>query len=290
MFKISIKEYLKKSIDFLESQNIKNAGLDAEILLCYFLKKDKSWLYSNFNYKLNQNQQKTIDKLIKQRSKNIPVAQITKEKEFYKLKFFVNKNILVPRPETELIVEEAIHVIRSTQHATLIDIGTGSGAVIIALAKNIQNSEFFASDISEKALYVARKNARLHKVNKKIKFLKGNLLEPIIKNKKLANKARSYVITANLPYLTPTQFKEEKSIQAEPKKALISGNDGLKDYRKFFKQLKKLTNHSQATIIIEFDPSQTNKLKKIIKQNFPKAKTQTKKDLSGLNRVMVIKI
>jgi release factor glutamine methyltransferase len=287
MPELSIKEYLKKSINFLESKNIDSANLDAEVLVCYYFKKNKTWIYSNFDYKLSQANQKAIDKLINKRSKNIPVAQITKNKEFYKLNFFINENVLTPRPETELIIDEVLNTTKKRKVDKIIDIGVGSGTIIITLAKNIpdKNIKFIGTEVSNKALYVAQKNAIRHKVNKKIKFIKGDLLNPIIK---LKTSNKELIITANLPYLTPKQFKDEKSIQSEPKIALVSGQDGLKDYRVFFKQLKKITPKHNVTAIIEFGPSQTKKLKKIIKTNFPKSKIQTKKDLCGLDRIMII--
>jgi release factor glutamine methyltransferase len=290
MSKIIIKEYLKKSIEYLKSQNIDSAIIDAEILVCFCLKKEKSWLYANFNHKLSQTQIKSLDRLIKKRSNNIPIAQITKNKEFYKLDYFINKNVLTPRPETELIVDEVLNITKKIKVDEIIDIGVGSGAIIITLAKNISNKNinFIGTDISDKALYVARKNVARHKINKKINFLKGNLLEPIINRHKLQDTSYNLIITANLPYLTPKQFKEEKSIQSEPKIALVSGQDGLKDYRVFFKQLKKIALKNKVTTIIEFDPAQTKRLKGLIIDNFKEAKIQTKKDLCGLNRIMII--
>ena len=175
---------------------------------------------------------------------------------------------------------------------TLVDVGTGSGCIIITLAK-LLNLKFLAIDISEKALIIARQNAKNNQVNKKIKFIKGNLLEPILKNK-LINNSHPLIILANLPYLTPTQIKNSPSIKYEPKLALTAGKDGLKYYRRLFKQTNDLRNIKcklrDINILCEIDPSQTAKIKQLIKRELPKASYQIKKDLSGLNRLVIIKI
>lgn len=294
---MTIQEIFKKSVGLLKSENINNAELDAEILICFYLKKDKAWLYSNLLHKLSGAEQASINKAIIQRMNNIPISYITKNKEFYKLNFHINKNVLIPRPETEMIVNEVIKITQKNKNKTnIVDIGVGSGAIIVSIAKNIKkkNVGFLGIDISKKALYVSRKNAAMHQVDKKINFIYGKTLNPLLKKyrlKKLNNS--SLIITANLPYLTSKQVKNEKSIQYEPKIALISGKDGLNDYRLFFNQLKQLASkikNEKTTIIIEFDPSQTKKLLKIIKLNLPKAVVKTKKDLCGLDRIMIITI
>lgn len=289
MSKSNIRQYTLEKIKELKNKNIPNPNLDVDILICYVLKKDKTWLYSNFNYELSKNEEKAIDGYINKRAKHIPIAYILGFKEFYKLKFFVSKDTLIPRSETEMIVDEVIDRLNPETTTTIIDIGSGSGAIIISLAYNIKSPKvkFMSTDISAKALAMALKNAKLHKVNSKIKFKKGNLLEPI--TKKLP-KSEELIITANLPYLTPEQLKEI-SIKYEPKVALVAGSDGLKYYKIFFKQAKELQNkYSKITIIIEFDHSQTKKLEELISSNLPSAKTTTKKDLCGLDRIMIIEI
>ncbi|MFH1661868.1 MAG: peptide chain release factor N(5)-glutamine methyltransferase [Candidatus Falkowbacteria bacterium] len=290
---MTINKILKKYTHKLESENIPNPQIDAEILLSYILKKPCEFLLTHPEKKLSKLLIASYSLLVTQRLKNIPIAYITKTKSFYGLDFYVNKNVLIPRPETELIIEE---VLKTKTNATIIDVGTGSGCIIITLAKLLENkkNKFFAIDISKKALSVARKNAKLNNVNKKIKFLHGNLLEPILKNPKylkyLNNPKNPIIITANLPYLTSTQIKNSPSIQSEPKMALVAGNDGLKYYKIFFKQLNKLNNKNlDIKILCEIDPSQTIKIKKLIKKELPKNKIQIKKDLRGQNRLIIIK-
>ena len=200
----------------------------------------------------------------------------------------------------------------------LIDVGTGSGCIPIAVLKEmaklrngeigkLENSEIktIATDISRQALRVAKKNAK--RDGAKIKFFRGNLIEPIIlKINEMTNKKNNnfpissfrnfdtIIITANLPYLTEKQFKSESSIQREPKTALVTGNGGLSLYEELLKQiqtfLKLLTVNSSLLIFLEIDPSQSQRITTVIKQYFPTAKTEIKKDLAGRGRMVRVKM
>ncbi|MCK4554101.1 hypothetical protein KAU19_04010, partial [Candidatus Parcubacteria bacterium] len=192
----------------------------------------------------------------------------------------------------------------------IIDVGAGSGCIIIALAKLLKRNlkanlkaskrlfafkfafKFLATDISSSALAVARKNAKLHNVQKNITFMNGNLLEPLIQNPKyLKHLNGPIIITANLPYLIQAQIKNSPTIQQEPKLALSAGADGLKYYRRLFKQIKRIKNQeSRITILVEINPEQATKIKQLIKKELPNSKIQIKKDLAGLNRLIVIKL
>ncbi|MCK5415913.1 peptide chain release factor N(5)-glutamine methyltransferase [Candidatus Parcubacteria bacterium] len=252
--------------------------IDAEVLLCFVLKKSKEFLYTYPEYELTEKEIKDYSDCIKKRLKNIPVAYITGFKKFYGRKFIVTNDTLVPRPETEMMVN---HIVHNTQHAThntqhvtnnitIIDVGTGSGCVIVSLAKELENDlRFIAIDISKKALEVARKNARKHGVGDVIEFYHGNLLEPLFSSSQILSfrpallagrnhfksdnhsnfkgshhsafaplkMTKKIIITANLPYLTPKQIKNAPSIHNEPELALVAGNDGLKYYKELFKQI-----------------------------------------------------
>ncbi len=297
------------------NSEIKNPHLDAEILLSHILKKPREFILAHPEKKLTNTQITNYKLQISRRAKGEPAAYITGHKEFYGLDFFVDKNVLIPRPETEMMVDEALRITDNAKHITFIDVGAGSGCIIISLLKQIINSKlqitnyhrfsgippainiikrrdkFLAADISKSALVIARKNAKLHNVHKKIKFLQGDLLEPIIKKtKSLEIRNYNLVILANLPYLTPTQIKNSASIKYEPKLALDAGKDGLKYYRRLFKQIKQLAKfapNSRIFAMIEIDPSQTKKIKLIIEKELFNAKIQIKKDLRGLNRLVI---
>ncbi|MFA7314958.1 MAG: peptide chain release factor N(5)-glutamine methyltransferase [Candidatus Magasanikbacteria bacterium] len=282
-------------------KNTKIPLLDKEILLAYVIKKSREFLFANPEFEINFWQKIKFEKLIKQRQKNISVAYLIKHKEFFGLDFFVNKNVLVPRPDTEIMVEQVLKEIQNSkfkiQNLLLIDIGTGSGCIPISVIKTLkqENMKTIAVDISKKALYIAKRNAQRHNVD--IKFLHGNLLEPVIKilehgfNK--SNEFVQIVLTANLPYITEQQFQTEPSIQQEPKLALVADNEGLALYEELLKQIVQLLSsflfpHS-SFLYFEIDPTQTEKIKILIKKYLPKANIEIKKDLSGLDRLVIIK-
>mgnify|MGYP001599721155 FL=1 len=266
---------------------VKNSMLDFDLLKARAIKKPKEFLYSHPEYRLSIWQQLRLKYFVFLRKKGYSVAAITKHKEFYGLDFFVNKNVLIPRPDTELMVTKAIEEIRKlgNKEIILIDVGTGSGCVPISVLKNLPTPmPTYAVDISDQALNVAKNNAKIHDV--KIQFFHGNLLEPIIK--KIINHKSKIIITANLPYLTEKQFQSEPSIQREPKTALVADKNGLALYEKLLQQIKLLPTTYSLLLLLEIDPSQTEEISKLIKQYLPQSKIEIKKDLGGLDRLVKI--
>lgn len=254
--------------------------LDAEILLSHTLGKPREYILAHPEKKINLFKKINFKNYINRRKNNEPVAYITGHKEFFGLNFIVNKFTLVPRPETEIIVEEALKEMKKNDYL-LVDVGTGSGCIPISISKN-KNTKAYATDISQKALKTAKKNAKKHNVS--INFLHGNLLEPFIKLKK---QKQNILITANLPYLTEEQFAKELSISREPKLALVAKEQGLFLYKELLKQIKDFSN---TICFFEIDPLQTEKIKIIIKNTLPKSKIEILKDLSGNNRVVKINL
>lgn len=259
--KITIKDALYSASELLEQHKITSAHLDAEVILCFVLKKTKEFLYTYQEKFLSTTQTALFKKLIKRRAKRCPVAYITGRKEFFGLDFFVDKHVLIPRPETEFLVENTLTACLRRQAAasqaksnlTIVDVGTGSGCVAVALAKNLPETKICATDISEKAIQLARKNARHCGVN--VNFRRGHLLTPL-KNKKID------IIVANLPYL-PRNYRHE-SIKREPRIALYAGKFGLELYEKLFQQIARL-KYRPEFILIEAGARQISSLKKIIK-------------------------
>lgn len=281
---MNVKEALVFGIKQLKTQKIISANLDAELILMYTLKEPKEFIFSYPEKILTPTQQFFFENNIKARGKYIPVAQLLGIKEFFGLLLYVNKNVLVPRPETELLVEETLKLIKEKYNktATVADIGTGSGAIAVALAKNLPQATILATEKSIKALTVAKKNAQQQKT--KIFFYKGDLLEPI-KNKKID------IITTNLPYLeTALKNKltkiENKGLKFEPAIALYSGKDGLDAYKKLFRQISKLT-YTPKYILLEAGPKQFKKIGKLILQLFPQAKITLKKDFACQDRILI---
>jgi release factor glutamine methyltransferase len=182
------------------------------------------------------------------------------------------------------------------KNKNIIDIGTGSGNIIIALAKNIkEKNNYFGIDISEKALSVTRFNARKHNVDKKIRFVKSDLLKTFIQNTRYKIPDTELIIVANLPYLSEIIYSSTMPDVKyfEPKSALLSGPDGLAHYERLLKQIKLLSVHCSLSTVhcfLEISPEQKPKIGKIIRRYFPKSKTIFKKDLAGKWRVVSFEI
>lgn len=267
--------------------------MEVEILLAFLLKKPREFILTHPETIMSAAINKKLRTAEKKRLKNWPLAYLTGHKEFYGLDFMVSPAVLTPRPETEMMVEEIIKEANSYSRPLIIDLGTGSGAIIISLAKEIKRLfpdqfkkiEFKAVDISLAALQIAQKNARDHKLAKIIKFSLGDLLTPII----LQLKKRELIIAANLPYLTSDQIKKSPSISREPRLALDGGTEGLKYYKKLFKQLSQ-SSCATATILCEIGPGQDLKIIPLVKKYWPDVQRETLKDLAGKKRLIVIKI
>ena len=278
---MTINQALISAIQQIKTQT---ASLDAEVLLSFVLKKPKEFLFTNPKKNLTLSQEKKFTDLIKRRRQYEPIAYLIGEKEFFGLKFFVTNKVLIPRTETEMLVEEILKI-DNNQRLTIADIGTGSGCIAITLAKQLTANKIYAVDVSKPTLKLARKNNHFHKT--KVKFHQGNLITPI-KNKKVD------LIVANLPYGSKKIWKnlsieQKNSLSYEPKIALYAGHFGLAKYEELFDQIRayKLT---PRFILIEIDPAQTSMIKKIIRQKLPQAKIEIKKDLAKLDRICIVKL
>lgn len=269
---------------------------EVEILMASIVDKSREFFLIHPEEKITAKDYKTFCRLEKKRLANWPISYLTGHKEFYGLDFLITPATLVPRPETELIIEEVINCSRtanSLSKTKIIDLGTGSGAIIISLANELKRllpdfykeADFIGIDISKKALQIAKKNSLRHGFKGKIKFRYGNLLSPIVKDLK----NQDLMISANLPYLTKEQIKHSPTISREPKLALDGGKDGLEYYEKLFKQLKK-ANFKRATVFCEIDPSQTKKISILTSKYFSAFEQKLIKDLSGQNRLFMVKL
>lgn len=275
-------------------------NLDLNLLIGHILKKEREFILSHPELKISNNKLKQLEKNIARRLKNEPLAYITGEKEFYGLNFSVDRSTLIPRPETELLVDLAIETIKNNltrnEKINFIDIGTGSGNIIISVFKNLENKikspklNFIGIDSSKEAIKIAKKNAKNNFLNKKIKFTQGDLLSPLISSPKTTY-SPILIITANLPYLSKKIYQNclPSVKEYEPKTALYSPQFGLGHYLKLFKQLKSF-DFFKLSLFLEISPEQKKILTPIIKTNFPCAKINFKKDLSGRWRVVKIEI
>ena len=231
---------------------------ETRYIIAWIIKKPESFILAHPEYIIKEKQLKLIKSFITKRLNNIPLAHLIACKEFYGRKFVVNKYTLIPRPETELLVDLSVAQAKKYKHGTIIDIGCGSGCIIISSYKELnqnKNFNYYGLDISSQALKVAKQNGTKTKIN----FLLSDLLS----SKKIKSLDKNLILIANLPYLSPKQFKEETSIQAEPKTALISGNDGLKHYRQLLVQIKQLSSKHNIALWMEINPEQKDALIKI---------------------------
>lgn len=266
-----------------------SAYLDAEVLLAYVWRRQRAWLKANPDLKLSWRQEIAFRCLINKRRRGWPVAYLKGAKEFWGLNFKINRHVLIPRPETETIVDEVIQLagINNFSKKIMIDLGTGCGCVAIALAKELPDFKIIATDISHSALHLARHNAKIHRLADRITFMRGNLLKPILTtNRELLSQS---LIVANLPYLKPDEITAE--LKFEPRVALVGGRDGLKYYQELSKQISELKSRDKPNIIIlELHPPTAIEVQKIFSHTLPSADIQIKTDLSNRPRLAIIRL
>lgn len=252
---------------------------DQEIILAHILDVDRSFFITHPQPKLTPIQKNELNDALHQLKNNTPLPYILGYKEFYKRKFIVNKNTLIPRPESESIIDLVKKHI--TPQTIICDIGTGSGCLAIT-AQLETNANVFASDISHEALHTAQENNKLLKST--VIFKQGNVAEPLLPI--IQNNEETMIIT-NLPYIPEHEYNDlDDHVKNEPKQALTSGTDGLDHYRELFHQL-----HSQNNIkhyFCEISPSNHTKFISIAQTNFPQATITTHYDLAGIPRIVHI--
>lgn len=290
---MTIKEVLFSTTQKIKTAQIINPQLEANLIVSLVTKLSAEKLILKANIKISLLQEKKIKELIKKRIAGWPWAYLSGKKSFYNLDFVVNKNTLIPRPESELIIDEIIKN-EINNKTIIIDIGTGSGCLIISLAdilRNKKNINFYAIDISAPTLQVAKKNAKIHKLEKNIKFLKGDLLKPLIN--KIPTEKLNIIIIANLPYLTKEEIKGSPSLKMEPKTALYGGKDGLNYYREMWDQIKLIKNNNNSIRVYqEISDWQKEKLEEIITKKISplELKNKTITDLAGHRRLIITTI
>lgn len=287
----------------LKDSGITSASLDAEVLLLAAINhkrrrdpRDKNWLYLNaISAQLSTTDKKRFDAMLERRMRHEPIAYILNSKAFYDLDFYVDHNTLIPRPETELIVEEALDIIKDSKgRFSLIDIGTGSGCIPIAILTSIAGtvctdklSRVFADDISGDALKVARKNAKRYALDGKISFLNLDLEQAL---EKLPRHA-SVIITANLPYIDEKDYPLLGTgvRDFEPKTALVAGENGLSEIGRLIGKFASLRDDSTTyAILLEADPRQMRSIEVRAKKNLPGCDIRVIKDLRGKKRMIRI--
>lgn len=279
---MNIKQALEEAKNILKSNNFEDSNIIAKELLSYVLKKDKVYLTINLDSDLTDIEYVEFTKYIEQIIDGKPLQYITQKREFMGMEFFMNENVLIPQPDTEILVETVLDICKryGKQSLRILDLCTGSGAIAISLSK-ILNTQVFASDVNTKALKVAEKNNVMN--NTKVEFIESNLFEKI-------NGEKFDIIVSNPPYIKNEEIKSlSKQVQNEPYIALAGGEDGLDFYRKIIDEAYKYINKN-GYLCLEIGYDQKEDLIKLIKQNENYEYENCIKDLSNNDRCIIAKI
>ena len=278
---MTIKEMLSKGMIMLKGSNIDSPKLKARLLLQYILKKPRQYLIVYDNEEVGKKEQWEYFVNIEKLANGIPLQHITHHQEFMKMDFYVDENVLIPRPDTEILVEEAIKIAQKMQKPKILDLCTGSGAIAISIAKNVPDAEVYAIDISKNAIEVAKRNAK--ELNANVKFVKSNLFSKL-------DKIKFDIIVSNPPYIKKSDINYlSDEVKKEPEIALDGGYDGLDFYRKITEQaIDYLKLGSYLCFEIGYD--QKDEVIDIINSQGHYSKTYCKKDLGGNDRVIVTQV
>ena len=276
---MNINLAINEGSKILKSKFIPNPLLDAEILMAKTINKDRNYILINSNNPINKNDLNNYFKLIEQRSLGNPVAYLTKKKSFWNSEFFISKNILIPRPDTELIVENVLRLTKQKNKINILDIGVGSGCIIVSILKERENFRGTGIDLSKKCLIISKKNAIAHKVSSRLKLYKSDVDK--------FNLGKYDLIVSNPPYIKSNKIKylERDVANFEPKLALDGGLDGLSEIRKVIKKTSELIKKN-GKFILEIGFDQKNKVIELLnREGFYINSIQ--KDLANNDRCIV---
>lgn len=276
---MTINELIKKEINELKINNVEEPILKLRMILAKVLNKSKEFVMAHGENILSEEQEKEILQDIEELKKNVPIQYIIKNQEFMKLNFYVDENVLIPRSDTEVIVEEIINT-NKNKKVKILDLCTGSGCIAVSLKKYIPSAEVYASDISVGALNVAKLNAKDN--GTEVKFIESDMFKNI--------KEKDFdIIVSNPPYIKSQVIEElSKEVQKEPIIALDGGDDGLYFYKKIVEEGYQFLNNN-GMIFLEIGFDQKEDLLKIINEDKRYELIETKKDLANNDRLVVIR-
>lgn len=274
---MNLKQALAYARVVLQDNYIEDPSLEGEILLRHVLGLTRARLFSQLEEELSAGQEKDLKQVLGRRLNGEPTAYITGHREFYGLDFIINRNVLIPRPESELLVEKAIALAGTRQIRRIEDVGTGSGAIAVSLAVNLPEVIVYATDISAAALEIARENCRKHRVEDRVLLLHGNMLEPL--------PGAVNLIVANLPYVRASDVPAQGAFSYEPPLALNGGKDGLESIRLFCRQAGKYLD-KHGCILLEIGQGQAYNVGALLEEELPSAVIEIGRDLAGIERVV----
>ena len=276
---MNYSKILSNATDILKKEFISNPSLDSELILSNILKINRDKLLLNLDKRIKNNEITKFNNLINRRKKREPVAYIVGHKNFWKSNFKVNKDVLIPRPETEHLVEEVLKIIPKNASYNVLDVGTGSGCIIISIILERKKMRGVAIDISKKALYIAKYNAKMQHIQNRIKFVNSNIDKFSIGKYDLIISNPPYIINYKISYL------DDDVKLYEPKVALDGGLDGYSEIKNVVKKSAELIK-TKGKLIIEIDYKQINFTKEILRRNGFYI-NKTVKDLANKNRCIV---
>lgn len=278
---MTIQEALKQGTNILK--NIEFSKLKARLLMQYVLKQTRQYVIVNDLEELEQMQEKEYFEAIEKLKKGFPIEHITHQKEFMKLNFFVDENVLIPRQDTEILVEEVIEIAKRINANQILDLCTGSGAIGISLAKYLPEYGLTLVDISDDAMQIAKKNAIINDVQNQITFIHSNLFDNLESQK-------FNIIVSNPPYIKKEDIKYlERQVKREPYIALNGGQDGLDFYRKIIKDAYKYLNKG-GYLCLEIGFDQKYDVIELIENEEIYEEIYSKKDLYGIDRIVIAKL
>lgn len=267
---------------YFSEKGVDNPRLDAEVLLSHILNKDRMYLYVNFDQPLQTAELTAFREAVKKRALRLPVAYITGTKEFMGINFKVSPAVLIPRPDTEILVEAALSRLEKIDQPTILDIGTGSGAILISVLAKLKLARGMAIDISNEALAVAAENARSSGVADRVTFCQGDLFQPV--------SGRYFdAILSNPPYIPEDDIARlAPEVRREPRLALAGGKDGLDFYRRIISEGSRFIT-PDGFIAVEVGIGQAHALAELVSNTGTFAVDEIIKDYSGIERVVVLK-
>lgn len=280
---MAVQEALTWATTTLSAQGVEEPRLDAEALLAHVLRLTRAQLHAQSDRKLSFAELARYRQSVERRARHEPIAYIVGYKEFYGLDLFVDNRVLIPRPETELLVERAIEIAQARSLRLIADVGTGCGAIAISLAVYLPQALVYATDASLRALEVAACNCRRHGVEDRVHLLLGHLLDPLPEPVDL--------IAANLPYVSEAELAQLPPgiSHYEPREALNGGPDGLDYIRQLLAQAGGYLRPG-GVILLEIGAAQGPAVVALAKRHFPGARVELVKDYAGLDRLVIIDV
>tara|TARA_B100001057_G_scaffold215456_1_gene215735 strand:+ start:14539 stop:15387 length:849 start_codon:yes stop_codon:yes gene_type:complete len=257
---MKLETAIQNAYRILKNNNIKSALLDSELLMANVVNKSRDYIVLNFNHLINKKDYNNFKNLVTQRSRGKPVAYLINKKFFWKYEFFVNQNVLIPRPDTEIIIEQVLKIYKNKNKINFLDIGFGSGCILLSILKERKDFKASGVDISNHTLQVCKINAKKLGVKSRVKLFNSDIDKFSL--------GKYDLIISNPPYIKNLDLKylEKDITRFEPKKALNGGLDGISEIRKVIKKSSELIKNG-GKLILEIAYNQKYEVKKLLKKN-----------------------